>query len=185
MFGNVAGDMDASAADQIVVRYDNKGMVFGALGYYNTNASTGRPQGRNNYAGMGFRATKDLTLLANYWAMENPNGNGAANTKFDLYSAGARYQINPKLEATVGFYRLEDKINSANGTDRQSAGLMYSLSPRTTVLAMVSAVENKGTTGFAAWGGGGANANSLAITNGLSAAGVDQTAFAVGMRHSF
>jgi len=185
MFGNVAGDMDASAADQVVLRYDNKGMVFGAVGYYNTNASTGTSQGRNDYAGVGIRATKDLTLLTNYWKMEDPNGAGAANTKFDLYSVGARYQINPKLEATVGFYRLEDKINSNNGADRQSAGLAYSLSKRTTLMAMASYAQNKGTTGFAAWGGGGSNANTLGNSFGLNAAGIDQKAYAVAIRHSF
>jgi len=185
LFGNVAGDDSKSAADQYVVRYDNKGMVFGALGYYNTNASTGLSQGRNNFAGVGVRATKDLTLMVNRWNMENPNGAGAANTKFELTSAGLRYQINPKLEASYGFYQLKDKINSANGADRQSAGLMYSMSKRTTLLAMVSAAENKGTSGFAAWGGGGSNLNTLSHSYGVSAAGAKQTAYAVGIRHSF
>jgi predicted porin len=185
MFGNVAGDDSKSAADQYVVRYDNKGMVFGALGYYNTNASTGLSQGRNNFAGVGVRATKDLTLMANRWNMENPNGAGAANTKFELTSAGARYQINPKLEASYGFYQLKDKVTSSNGSDLNSAGLMYSLSPRTTLLAMYSMVKNKGTSGFAAWGGGGSNLNTLSHSYGLAAAGSSQSAYAVGIRHSF
>jgi predicted porin len=184
-FGGVPGDLDAGSANQIMLRYDNKGRVFGALGNYRAYDTNGNAWGANNYIGAGFRATADLTFSGAYWQLENPNGNGAANTKFDLYNVGVRYNVTPRLTASVGYYQLQDKINSNNGTDLQSLVLRYSMSKRTIFYTALSNVNNKGTSGFAAWGGGGANANSMAISNGLSGAGADQTAFAVGMRHTF
>lgn len=184
-FGGVPGDLDAGSSNQIMLRYDNNGPVFGALGYYRAYDTSGDAWGGNNYAGLGLRVTKDLAFTGNYWRLENPNGGGAANTKFDLYSVGARYVVTPRLAASVGYYQLKDKIDGANGADLQSVILRYDVSKRTQFYTALSGVNNKGTSGFAAWGGGGANANSLAVTNGLSGAGVDQTAFAVGMRHSF
>jgi predicted porin len=184
-FGNVPGDLDAGASNQIMLRYDNNGKIFGALGNYRAYDTNGNANGGNNYAGVGYRATEALTVSANYWNLENPNGNGAANTKFNLYNVGARYAFTPKLSASVGYYQLNDKINSNNGTNLTSLIVRYNTSKRTQFYTGVSSVVNKGTSGFAAWGGGGANANSLSITNGLSGAGADQVAVAVGMRHAF
>lgn len=184
-FGGVPGDLDASSSNQLMLRYDNNGKVFGAVGTYRAYDTNGNAWGGNNYVGLGYRATQDLTFSGAYWRLENPNGAGAANTKFDLYNIGARYAVTPKLTASVGYYQLKDKISSNNGADLASVILRYNTSKRTQFYTAVSGVNNKGTSGFAAWGGGGSNANSLAVTNGLSGAGVDQTAFAVGMRHSF
>jgi predicted porin len=185
VFGNTPGDIDSGASNQIMLRYDNNGKIFGALGNYRAYDANGNANGGNNYAGVGYRATKDLTVSANYWNLENPNGNGAANSKFNLYNVGARYDITPKMSASVGYYQLNDKINSNNGTNLTSLIVKYNTSKRTQFYTGVSSVVNKGTSGFAAWGGGGANANSLSITNGLSGAGADQVAVAVGMRHAF
>ena len=183
--GGVAGDFDASSSNQIMLRYDNNGRVFGAAGAYRAFDTAGNNWGQNNYVGVGFRATNDLTLMTNFWQLENPNGAGAANTKFNLASVGGRYKINTNLILGVGYYQLSDLINSDNGSGIKSATLRYDVSKRTQFYTAVSDVNNKGTSGFAAWGGGGANNNTLAITNGISGAGVNQTAVAVGMRHAF
>ena len=123
--------------------------------------------------------------MTNFWRLENPNGYNAANTKFNFASVGGRYKINPNLTFGVGYYKLSDLVDSNNGSEIKSATLRYNVSKRTEFYTAVSAVNNKGTSGFAAWGGGGANNNTLAITNGISVAGVNQTAVAVGMRHAF
>ena len=183
--GGVAGDFDASSSNQIMLRYDNNGRVFGAAGAYRAFDTNGNNWGQNNYLGFGFRATNDLTLMTNFWRLENPNGYNAANTKFNFASVGGRYKINPNLTFGVGYYKLSDLVDSNNGSEIKSATLRYNVSKRTEFYTAVSAVNNKGTSGFAAWGGGGANNNTLAITNGISVAGVNQTAVAVGMRHAF
>ena len=186
VFGNTAGDIDFGKADQYVLRYDNNGSVFGALGYYSANNSTGVETARTKWYGAGYRATKDLTLTANLFQMENPSST-AANTKFDLKSIGARYQINGKWYANAGYYMLDDKVTSTNGMKMTSASLNYDLSKRTSLFFGVSKSTVDGTTGISAWGnGGGANYDSLGQTaNKLGAQGQDQTAYAVSMRHSF
>jgi predicted porin len=183
--GGTPGDFDAGSSNQLMVRYDNSGRVFGAVGAYRAFDTNGNNWGQNNYAGLGFRATDDLTFMTNFWRLENPNGNNAANTKFNLANVGARYKIKPNLSLGVGYYQLSDLINNKNGSNIKSATLRYNVSKRTEFYTALSVADNKGASGFAAWGGGGANNNTMAITNGISGAGVDQTAFAVGMRHAF
>ena len=183
--GGVAGDFDASSSNQIMLRYDNNGRIFGAAGAYRAFDTNGNNWGQNNYAGLGFRATDDLTLMTNFWRLENPNGNNAANTKFNLVNVGGRYKINSKLTASAGYYQLSDLISSSNGSNIKSAVLRYDVSKRTQFYTAVSTSTNKGTSGFAAWGGGNANANTLAMTQGIYGAGVNQTAFAIGMRYGF
>jgi len=185
VFGNTAGDADKSSADQYVLRYDNNGMFYGAVGSYKVNNSSGNAAGENLFAGVGARVTKDLTLTTSYFNLKNPSNVSGTNGDYDLYSLGARYRVNPKVDVTAGLYQLKDNNNSANGASLQSAQVTYSFSRRTQVYLAGSFVQNKGATGIAAYGGGGANLNSLGTSNYLAAAGVDQSAYAVGLRHSF
>jgi predicted porin len=185
VFGNTAGDSDKSSADQYVVRYDNNGMIYGAVGLYRVNNTSGNASGETTFAGVGARVTKDITLTSSYYKLTNPGAVSASNGDFDIVSVGARYQATPKVEVTAGLYRLKDNNNSANGADLQSVQATYSFSKRTQVYVAGSFVQNKGATGIAAYGGGGANLNSLGTSNYLAAAGADQTAYALGLRHSF
>jgi predicted porin len=186
VFGNTAGDLDFGKADQYVLRYDNKGLVFGSVGYYTANSTAGVNNALTKWYGVGVRATKDLTLTANLFQMENPSST-AANTKFDLTSVGARYQINPKWYANAGYYDLKDKVSTASGTKLTSASLNHDLSKRTSLFVGVSKTNSSGTSGISAWGnGGGANYDSLGQSaNKLSGQGQDQTAYALGLRHTF
>jgi predicted porin len=185
VFGNTAGDADKSSADQYVVRYDNNGMFYGSVGMFKINNSSGNAAGDNTFVGAGARVTKDLTLTSSFFKLTNPSNEAGSNGSFNLYSVGARYQINPKVDVTTGIYQLNDNNNSANGANLQSAQVTYALSRRTQVYAAGSFVQNKGATGIAAYGGGGANLNSLGTSNYLAAAGIAQSAYAVGLRHSF
>jgi hypothetical protein len=185
VFGNTAGDSDKSSADQYVVRYDNNGMFYGAVGQYKVNNSSGNASGETTFGGVGARVTKDLTLTSSYYMLKNPASASASNGSFDLYSVGARYQVTPKVDVTTGIYQLKDNNNSNNGADLQSIQATYSFSKRTQAYVAGSFVQNKGATGIAAYGGGGANLNSLGTSNYLATAGIAQSAYAVGLRHSF
>jgi predicted porin len=183
--GLTTGGVNAGASNQLMLRYDNDDRVFGAAGAFRSYDTTGLAYGMNNYAGIGFRVTDDLTFMTNIWRLENPNGAGLANTKFNLVNIGGRYKINPNLTLGVAYYQLSDLISSKNGSNIKSATLRYNVSKRTEFYTAVSIADNKGTSGFAAWGGGSANNNTMAMSNGIGGAGVDQTAIAVGMRHTF
>ena len=185
VFGNTAGDADKSSADQYIVRYDNNGMFYGALGMYKVNNSTGNAAGDNTFVGAGARVTKDLTLTSSFFKLANPSNEAGTNGSFDLYSVGARYQVTPKVDVTTGIYQLKDNNNSNNGADLQSIQATYSFSKRTQAYVAGSFVQNKGATGIAAYGGGGANLNSLGTSNYLTTAGIAQSAYALGLRHSF
>jgi predicted porin len=185
VFGNTAGDSDKSSADQYVVRYDNNGMFYGAVGQYKVNNSSGNAAGETTFGGVGARVTKDLTLTSSYYVLKNPASASASNGSFDLYSVGARYQVTPKVDVTTGIYQLKDNNNSNNGADLQSIQATYSFSKRTQAYVAGSFVQNKGATGIAAYGGGGASLNSLGTSNYLAAAGISQSAYALGLRHSF
>jgi predicted porin len=185
VFSNTAGNADASSSDQYVVRYDNNGMFYGAAGMYKVNGSTGNAAGDNTFVGAGARVNKDLTLTSSFFRLTNPSNQAGTNGSFDLYSVGARYRFSPKVDLTTGIYQLNDNNNSANGASLQSAQVTYAFSRRTQVYVAGSSVQNKGSTGISAYGGGGANLNSLGTSNALAAAGTNQTAYAVGLRHSF
>lgn len=185
VFGNTAGDQDKSSADIYALRYDNNGVFYGAVGSYKANNSSGNASGSTVWGGAGARVTKDLTLTASYFDLKNPSNEGGTNGHFTIQTVGARYALTPKIDLNGAVYQLKDQNNSANGANLQSTQITYSLSRRTQVYAAASMVQNKGATGIAAYGGGGANLNSLGTSNALAAAGVDQTAYAVGLRHSF
>jgi len=185
VFGNTAGDADKSSADQYVIRYDNNGMFYGAVGMYKVNNSSGNAAGETTFGGVGARVTKDLTLTSTYFKLTNPSAETASNGSFNLYSVGARYQVNPKVDVTTGIYQLKDNNSSNNGASLQSVQATYAFSKRTQAYVAGSFVQNKGATGIAAYGGGGANLNSLGTSNYLATAGADQSAYAVGIRHSF
>ena len=185
VFGNTAGDQDKSSANIYALRYDNNGMFYGAVGSYKANNSSGNASGSTVWGGAGARVTKDLTLTASYFDLQNPSNKGGTNGHFTIQTVGARYALTPKIDLNGAVYQLKDQNNSANGANFQSTHITYSLSRRTQVYAAASMVQNKGATGIAAYGGGGANLNSLGTSNALSVAGADQTAYAVGLRHSF
>lgn len=185
VFGNTAGDQDKSSADIYALRYDNNGMFYGAVGSYKANNSSGNASGSTVWGGAGARVTKDLTLTASYFDLQNPSNKGGTNGHFTIQTVGARYALTPKIDLNGAVYQLKDQNNSDNGANFQSTHITYSFSRRTQVYAAASMVQNKGATGIAAYGGGGANLNSLGTSNALSVAGADQTAYAVGLRHSF
>jgi predicted porin len=84
---------------------------------------------------------------------------------------------------------MQDKITSANKNNSYAAGVDYNLSKRTMVYAIYSRSQNEGNMGFAAYGGGNANLNSLAGTANwptiIGNSGITQTALAVGLQHRF
>jgi predicted porin len=185
VFGNTAGDADRSSADIYALRYDNNGRFYGAVGNYKANNSSGNAAGETTWGGVGARVTKDLTLTASYFDLKNPSNQSGTNGHFAIQTVGARYALTPKVELNGAVYQLKDKNNSANGANLQSTQVTYSFSRRTQVYAAASMIQNKGATGISAFGAGGSNLNSLGTSNALATAGADQTAYAVGLRHSF
>jgi predicted porin len=186
--GNTAGDIDNNQKMGMAVSYD-KNMFLGTTGYYNSRNSTGGITGRYYWLGAGVRPVKDLTVRAGYTIFENPmtKGINAANSQWALSQVSTEYQFTPTVKGWLGYYEMSDQINSANKNNMKSVGAEYAFSKRTQIYTAVSFVTNEGTAGWAGYGGGGANANSLNTTAFASTigAGKSQTATTVGMVHRF
>jgi len=90
---------------------------------------------------------------------------------------------------TAGYYNLKDNISSANGSQTWSLVGDYNFSKRTTAYIGVASTANKGTSGFAPYGAGGANYGSLYGTatypSVVASTGTTQNAYVVGMTHRF
>lgn len=186
--GNTAGDLDAGSTQGIAAMYDRNKLI-GTTGYQNIYNSTGGITGRYYWLGGGVRATDKMVVRAGYTMFENPmtKDTNAANSQWALSQISSEYQFTKAVKGWVGYYQMNDQINSANKNRMISVGSEYAFSLRTQVYAGVSFVTNDGTAGWAGYGGGGANANSLntAAFPSTIGTGKSQTASVVGMVHRF
>ena len=185
-FGNTAGDLDYSKKLGLGALYD-KGAIIATVGHYETYSSAGVKNGETQFVGGGVRVTDRWIVRGGYATMENPNGAGAVNTKFDLRQVSTAYNVTSDVMAFVGYYNFKDKITAGNESKMVSTGVEKSLSKRTKIYALAAQQDNAGTMGFAAYGGGGANYNSLSTSQYQSVvqSGGKTTAYALGMVHTF
>lgn len=99
---------------------------------------------------------------ANYITYENPSlVKGTANSDFEQYSLSAKYFITPKWDVNGGWYKLTDNAVDTNKATQWSLGTQYYLTKRIMAYADWAQVENKGGFGFAPFGPGAGNINSL------------------------
>lgn len=185
-FGNTAGDMENSQRMGIGALYD-KGPVVITTGYHEVKSSAGVKTGQYQFLGGGYRITNALMVRGGYTQFENPSISGQANSKFDLRQVSTAYDIDSAHRVFLGYYNFQDKITTANESNMISTGIEKKLSKRTMIYALFAQQDNGGTAGFAAYGGGGANVNSLNTAQFSShvQAGAKQTAYGVGILHTF
>jgi len=185
-FGNTVGDLEYSRRLGIGALYD-KGPYILTAGYYEQKSSTGVKNGEYQFLGGGYRITDAWTVRGGYTQFENPSISGQANSKFDLKQISTSYNLNKDHTVFLGYYNFNDKITTANKSNMISTGIEKRLSRRTMIYAVAAQQDNNGTAGFAAYGGGGANANSLNTTQFSSVVqpGAKQTAYGVGILHTF
>jgi predicted porin len=170
-FGNVAGDAAKSRTMGGVLAYATGPLVAG-VAYQEMNDATASDAGKMKVtAGVGSYSFGALTVKGGYvWAKNSPS-----TSKHEIAMLGAGYAVTPALGLTAGYYNLRDKNATANKNDMFSLAANYALSKRTTAYAIVTNSKNKGALGIAGYGGGAVAAQ----------AGETQTAFAVGLRHTF
>lgn len=190
-FGGVSSDatlgaLNASSRHTYALSYNN-GPLAGAISYQTSDSSAGLTTAQTTTVGGSYIINK-FKVAAGWANFQNPNGAGAANTDFDLHQVSAKYNATPKIDVSVGYYNLKDNISSANGSQTWSLFGDYNFTKRTGAYAGVAITTNKGGSGFAPYGGGGANSNSLASVTYpslIASTGSTQNAFVVGMTHRF
>ena len=179
-------DSDAGNAWSNGLQWSKYGFTASA-GQYRANSTTGAAAAQTEFYAANYK-WKDYGVFAGQVNMKNPSAESSANGKFTLNSYGASWQAAPKVSVTGAFYTLQDKVTTANKNNSYAATVNYDLSKRTRVYTTYAVSKNQGAEGFAAYGGGSANINTLATANYpsvISNAGISQTALAVGIRHSF
>lgn len=167
----------------------NKGPLVASLGYLNGKSNTGATTARSYVAGANYTFYDNTKVALGYSRFENPAVSAAAQSKFDVFQVSGSYDIIPHVIANAGYYILKDKVVSINESKLWSVGADYRFSKRTLVYLTLAHITNSGANGFAAYGGGGANINSLAGTGTypslVTVAGQSQTASVLGIRHTF
>lgn len=124
-------------------------------------------------------STKNL-FAANYTIGALKVTGGLHQTRFDAYhdidikSAGARYQINPRISVGASYTTAEDKTTTANKNTTYGVAGFYDFSKRTQAYAMAGQSKNEGASFLNPVYGGAT----------LTAAS-DGNAYAVGLKHSF
>jgi predicted porin len=160
-----------------------------AYGFFYGENTAGQPVARVDNFAANYDVIKTVRVFAGQSNMANPTTMGQANSKFQLNSYGARYNGFKNITLTGGYYTMQDRITAANKNNTIAAGLDYNFSKRTRAYTILSRSQNEGNMGFAAYGGGNANLNSLAGTGNyptlIMNPGITQTALAVGLQHRF
>jgi len=190
--GGVAGDgtlgnTDASSRRIAIVNF-NQGALKSSVIYNTANDSTGNEVATVYGVGANYTVGK-AKIGAGYANLKNPSKANQANSNFELVQLTGAYRVAPKIELSAGFYNLSDKQNGGNDSKITSLMASYEFSKRTNAYAGVAHSQNRGASGFGAFGGGNANLNTQAgagnYPSAFSAAGFDQTAYAIGLVHRF
>jgi predicted porin len=179
------GNTSASNRTVLTTSYD-QGPWGAALGYSTANGATSQENARVISAGVNYTQEK-FKLATGYTKFQNPNST-AANSDFDLYQVSGRYNVTNRFSTSVGYYVLGDQVTTANKAKMVSLVGNYSLSKRTELYAGVASTVNDGASGFAPYGGGGGNLNSMNSTQYpsiMQTAGQTQNGYVVGMTHRF
>lgn len=185
---NDLGNINASRRTQYIANY-NRGNFGSAVGYQTATNATGVTVAETTTVGARYKFNK-LTMAGGWANFNNPNASaGSANTDFDLYQVSGLYETTAKTDISLGYYDLKDNVNGANGAKMYTAIGYYHFSKRTAAYAGYSVVDNRGASGFAAYGGGLANLNTLTssaqLPSVMQSAGQRQDAYVVGLTHRF
>ena len=181
---NTVGNLDASSRYVTAVTY-NKGPWAAAGSFMSSNDSTGDTQYQVTTLGGNYTLPSGHKIAAGYHTFQNKANSATSNNNFSLIETTGRYKLDSRNSVHVGYYKLDDRSNGANGAQMGSIIGTHELSKTTSVYAGVARVNNNGASGFAAYGSGGANLNTLQSTTTLPASmqssGLTQTAITTGL----
>ena len=181
---NTLGNLDASSRYITAVTY-TQGPWAAAGSFTSSNDSTGDTQYQVVTLGGNYTLPAGHKIAAGYHTFQNKASSATSNNNFSLMETTGRYKVDARNSVHVGYYKLGDKTNGANGAQMGSVIGTHELSKTTSVYAGVARVNNNGASGFAAYGAGGANLNTLQSTTSLPASmqssGLTQTAITTGL----
>jgi predicted porin len=174
--GEAAGNTSQNAAYSVGAVYADGPLTLSA-GYQKqngNNANTSINENAKTTVGAAYKFGA-ATVKVNYLDTSSNNTSGVEAFNYRVTGLGVDYPLNAKNTLTVAYYNAENKAASASATDDSKTWIVsndYSLSKRTTLYGLVSgSKQGAGYTGASA--------------SGTAAAGVTQTLFQAGVRHTF
>jgi predicted porin len=202
-FGNTPGSSKANSQQALTAMYANGGLRLSALWYngFGNNldtatalftAGTGSAAaGAAAAAAAGFSPTANTNRLtslgalyttgtwtasASYFQARNPAHAVVRNgsDSLDMWSVGAGWKPMPQVNVTAGYYRIEDKRNTANHASQFAVGAEYALSKRTLLYLQGATIRNVG-----------ANMNLSPVYATVVPANTGVRAVMAGLRHTF
>lgn len=194
-FGEIPGNANAGSRVSATLLYANPNGLRLSAAVYNGYDSYTLPANANGTLNNQFYhlgalyAFDQYTVSASYSKGKNPSGLPAGvgvvsaaaptlgqttpNADYDITSVGFGYKISPEYRVTSGYYNLRDNTNNANTSGLFALGLDRYLDKSTMLYALLGRVSNQGTM------------NQAIIYGSPVGAGVETTAFMVGVRRSF
>jgi len=190
VIGAVAGDIDASSRKILSVSYTGIDKLQVGVAGMVSESSAGIITARTIIYGANYKFLTDdkATIAAGWIDLVNPSlADGSANKDFTLTTLTGKYQINPNLALTGGWYKFENNNVETDKATQLSLVADYSLSKSVGIYAGWAQVDNEGGMGVAPMGAGQFNLNSLSTTypSLIKSAGETQTAVMAGMNISF
>jgi predicted porin len=185
---SVLGNTSASQRAIGAVTY-NQGPWAAAVSFMNSNDASANANAQVTTVGGNYTFEGGHKVAAGYTNFQNPNST-AANTNFNLYEVSGLYQFTPRISGRAGYYDLRDVRNSANGAKMWSLVGQYDFSKRTSTYIGVASMINDGASGFAPYGAGSANLNSMysgtaSYPNIMQTAGNVQSGVVAGLTVKF
>ena len=174
--GEAAGNTSQNSAYSLGAVYTQAGLTVsaGRQSQNGNSATTSIYKNEKTTVGAAYKLGA-ATVKLNYLETKSNNSSGVAAYKYHVVGAGVDYALNAKNTLTVAYYDAQNKGVGASSTDDSKTWIVsndYALSKRTTLYGLVSgSKQGLGYTGASA--------------SGTAAAGVNQTLFQAGVRHTF
>jgi predicted porin len=182
------GNTSASQRSVVALTY-NQGPWAGAVSFMNSNNANASSNAQVTTVGGNYTFNGGHKVAVGYASFNNPSTTGA-NSLFNLYEVSGLYQFTSRISGRAGYYQLQDVQNANNGAKMWSLVGQYDFSKRTSAYVGVASMINDGASGFAPYGGGSANLNSMyastaSYPNIMQQAGQVQTGIVTGMTVKF
>ena len=170
---------NSGAIREALVNYTGSGVVNGlnaVAGYGTTDSASGAPALARSLLGVNYTWNKFKFSVARVsLKFTNSVFSTVVGDNTDITNAGIKYQVTAPLSVGIETTTAADKNNTSNKSTTNGVAANYDLSKRTAVYAFVGFTKNQG-------------ASQMTPLYGAAATGtpgVNNTGYALGLRHTF
>lgn len=170
---------NSGATREATLNYAGSGVVSGlnaVAGYGTTDSAGGAPALTRTLLGVNYTWNKFKFSLAQIsLRFNNSLFATVVGDNTNITNGGVKYQVTAPLSVGVEYTVAQDKINSANKSSTTGLAANYDLSKRTALYVFAGQTVNSGASAMTPLYGSAA----------VGTAGVNNTGYAAGIRHTF